>query len=85
MAAGEPPDGEAAMDLAEQARVQIDQTFFDCPHEMHRALATMYVEDPRFTATYEKLAPGLARWWHDAIHANADRHGTATDEHSSLG
>ena len=27
----------------------------------------MYVEDPRFTATYEALAPGLARWLHDAI------------------
>jgi hypothetical protein len=27
----------------------------------------MYVEDERFTATYEKVAPGLARYVHEAI------------------
>lgn len=32
----------------------------------------MYVADPRFTATYENRAPGLASFVHDAIHANAD-------------
>ena len=34
----------------------------------------MYVADPRFTKTYEDLAPGLAAYVRDAIHANADRH-----------
>ena len=33
-----------------------------------------YVSDPRFTKTYEDLAPGLAQYVRDAIHANADRH-----------
>ena len=34
----------------------------------------MYVADPRFTKTYEDIAPGLAQYVRDAIHANADRH-----------
>jgi hypothetical protein len=33
------------------------------------------VADPRFTANYEKVAPGLAQYVHDAIVANAERHG----------
>lgn len=33
----------------------------------------MYVADPRFTATYEQIAPGLATYVHDAIVANADQ------------
>ena len=43
----------------------------------HRGLADMYVADPRFTKTYEDIAPGLAAYVRDAIHANADRHATA--------
>ncbi len=58
---------------AEQARQQIDQRFYDLSPAMHRCLADMYVADPRFTATYEDLAIGLAQFVHDAIHANADR------------
>jgi hypothetical protein len=33
----------------------------------------MYLADPRFTQRYEDLAPGLAQYVHDTIHANADR------------
>jgi hypothetical protein len=42
---------------------------------MHTGLAEMYVADPRFAATYEKVATGLAQYVHDAILANAARHG----------
>jgi DNA-binding transcriptional MerR regulator len=73
--AGEAPDSGPAMDLAEEHRQQISDTFYQCGYEMHRCLAQMYVADPRFTATYEKLAPGLAQWLHDAILANAERAG----------
>ena len=59
------------MDLAEEHRQQISRWFYDCPHEIHAGLAEMYVEDPRFTAHYEKIAPGLAQFLHEAIHANA--------------
>jgi len=64
-----------AMDLAEQARMQIDAWFYPCSHEMHVNLAEMYLADPRFTATYEKIHEGMARYWHDAILANAARQG----------
>jgi hypothetical protein len=40
---------------------------------MHAALGRMYVEDERFTATYEGVAPGLAQWVSTAVQANAAR------------
>ncbi len=70
---GVPADDQRAMDLAEQARLQIDAWFYPCSHEMHVNLAAMYIADPRFTATYEKIHEGMARYWHDAILANAAR------------
>lgn len=71
--AGEPADGAAAMDAAEAHRQHIDTRFYDCPPATHRTLGAMYVEDPRFTAHYEKVAPGLAAYVRDAIDANAAR------------
>lgn len=41
--------------------------FYDCDYAMFRNLGKMYVEDPRFTAYYEKFAPGLALFMHQAI------------------
>ncbi|MGW3038609.1 MerR family transcriptional regulator [Kitasatospora sp. NPDC001159] len=73
LTAGEPADGTAAMDLAEAHRQHICQNFYDCTFTIHRGLAGLYVSDPRWTTTYENLAPGLAQWLHDAILANADR------------
>lgn len=75
MTSGEPADGTVAMDVAEAHRRSIDEAYYPCSYEMHRGLAEMYVADPRFTASYESLAPGLARYVHDAIVANAARHG----------
>jgi DNA-binding transcriptional MerR regulator len=70
---GVPPTDARAMDLAEQARLQIDKWFYPCSREMHGGLAEMYIADPRFTATYEKTHEGMAQYWHDAILANAAR------------
>ena len=39
---------------------------------MHLNLAEMYIADERFAASYERVAPGLARYVHDAVVANAD-------------
>ena len=75
--AGEPATSVAAMDAAEAHRMHIHQRFYDLSHEFHRGLGDMYVADPRFTKTYEDLAPGLAAYVRDAIHANADRHAGA--------
>lgn len=75
MEAGLPADSPEAMDAAEAHRQQITRWFYDCSHAIHRGLADMYVQDPRFTQTYEDMAPGLAAYVHEAIHANADRAG----------
>ena len=72
---GAPATSEEAMDAAEAARRQIDERFYPCPHGMHVALGEMYVADPRFTATYEEVEPGLATFVRDAIRANAARAG----------
>ena len=74
LSSGEPATSERAMDAAEQHRLHIHDRFYDLDHTFHRGLADMYVADPRFTKTYEDIAPGLAAYVRDAIHANADRH-----------
>ena len=71
---GDAPDGVATMDLAERHRLHIDRWFYDCSHEMHVGLGSMYVADPRFSEHYEKRAPGLAEFVKSAIHANRERH-----------
>lgn len=73
---GVSPDDPRAMAVAERAHLQIDTWFYPCSHEMHANLAEMYIADPRFTATYEKMREGMAQWWHDAIVANGSRSGT---------
>ncbi|WP_330239832.1 MerR family transcriptional regulator [Streptomyces sp. NBC_00525] len=73
MDAGEPADGERAMDLAEEHRLQICSRFYECGYDIHRGLGEMYVSDPRFTAFYDAVRPGLAAHLRDAIEANARR------------
>lgn len=43
------------------------QFFYECPLPMYRNLGQMYVDDPRFTAYYDKFRPGLAVFVRDAI------------------
>ncbi|TLM76855.1 MAG: MerR family DNA-binding transcriptional regulator [Actinobacteria bacterium] len=74
------PSGRSAAgyrlyERAELARLQIDRWFYRCSHEMHAMLGEMYVADPRFTATYERIRPGMAAYVRDAIRANAVRAG----------
>jgi DNA-binding transcriptional MerR regulator len=73
MQAGLPAASTEAMDAAEAHRQQITRWFYDCSYEIHRGLGDMYVQDPRFTKTYDDMVPGLAAYVRDAIHANADR------------
>jgi MerR family transcriptional regulator, thiopeptide resistance regulator len=73
MKSGAAATSPKAMDLAEQARLHIDNWFYPCSHEMHRNLGEMYVADPRFAKHYEDRAAGLAVYVRDAIAANADR------------
>lgn len=73
MAEGGQAAGRAAMDLAEEHRCHIDRWFYPCSHGMHRNLAEMYTEDPRFEEYFEKRGKGLAAFVQDAIRANEAR------------
>jgi DNA-binding transcriptional MerR regulator len=73
---GVPPDHPRAMDAVERARLQIDEWFYPCSREMHAELGRMYVSDPRFTETYERIRPGMARYVCDATAANLAREGS---------
>lgn len=68
-----PATDTSAMDAVERHRLQITEWFYPCSREMHAELGKMYVADPRFRATYEKIRPGLAQYVHDAIAANLER------------
>lgn len=70
---GADPASEAAMDIAEAHRLHIDRWFYPLSHQAHVGLAGMYVADPRFKATYEKVATGLAEYFALVIRANAAR------------
>ncbi|MGC4876344.1 MerR family transcriptional regulator [Micromonospora sp. DT43] len=71
LTSGAPADSPEAMDLAEEHRQLICRWFYECPYEMHTGLADMYLADERFTAYFENIAPGLAAYLNEAIHANA--------------
>jgi DNA-binding transcriptional MerR regulator len=45
----------------------IDQQIFSCTLETFEALGHMYVQDPAFTATYEKVKPGMAEFMEAAM------------------
>ena len=63
---GAAADGPEAIALAEEHRAHISRWFYDCPKEMHRGLADMYVSDERFRRNYPD---GVAEFIHDAIYA----------------
>ncbi len=46
--------------------------FYDTDLEICRNLASMYIDDPRFAAYYEKYAKGLSVFMRDAIHYYCD-------------
>jgi DNA-binding transcriptional MerR regulator len=62
------PDVQA---LVDRHRAQIDTWFYPCSIEMQVNLGEMYVADPRFSATYDRYQPGLARFLRDAIRVRA--------------
>lgn len=70
---GVPPTDPRALDAVERARLQIDTWFYPCPRAMHAELGKMYVADPRFTATYDRIRPGMAQYVCAATQANLAR------------
>jgi len=73
MRAGAPPTDEAVQAAVEEHRLLIDRWFYPCSVEMHQQLGALYVNDPRFTANLDKIAPGYARFLSEAISASRGR------------
>ncbi|WP_275464291.1 MerR family transcriptional regulator [Streptomyces noursei] len=74
--AGEPADGEPAMDLAEEHRRHLTRWFAPCPTDMHGRIADDFAADPRAFALLvppTEQRPGLAPYLRTAVHANAVR------------
>lgn len=68
---GLPATSPETMAIAERHRQHTERWFYPCPPAMHASVAQMYVDDPRFQATYEAIRPGLAAYARDAWQANA--------------
>jgi len=71
LAAGVPAQEPFVTAIAEEHRQHISRSYYECSPAMHASLADTYVADERFTRHYDDRAPGLARYVHDAVHANA--------------
>ena len=76
--AGVEPSSPEAAELVERHRASIS-TFYDCTRSMQVLLARMYVQDPRFSETYDSLEPGLTGWLVAAVEADARAHGVDPD------
>jgi DNA-binding transcriptional MerR regulator len=65
-ATGEPAD-ELAQKAADLHKQWLTLYWDNYSKEAHAGLAQMYVDDPRFTAYYDKEQPGTAEFFRDAI------------------
>ena len=68
---GVPLDDDRVVQAVADHRALLNR-FYECGPAMQRSLATMYVDDPRFRATYDEHEPGLASWLRDAVELHAD-------------
>lgn len=61
------PAGELAQQAADLHRQWLTFYWDSYSKEAHAGVAQMYVDDPRFTAYYDKTQPGLAQFLRDAV------------------
>lgn len=66
MKAGEKPEGEKTQKIIARHYESL-KAFYEPNLELYRGLAAMYISDPRFKENYDKIAPGLAHYMHDAM------------------
>jgi len=69
-----PPEDPRVQAAVDRARRFICDNFYDCSIEAMSNLGQMYVADERFTAFYEKFAPGLAAYYNEAIQYYCSNH-----------
>lgn len=68
--------GEAEVQaVIERHFQQINRRFYTMDATFYRNLGEMYVADHRFTENIDKVKPGLAAFWRDAIAVYCDRKG----------
>jgi DNA-binding transcriptional MerR regulator len=61
------PSGALAQNACELHKKWLCYFWPDYSKEAHMGVAQMYVDDPRFTAYYDKIAPGCAAFLRDAV------------------
>lgn len=61
------PAGELAQKACELHKRWLCFYWDDYSKEAHMGITQMYVDDPRFTAYYDKIAPGCAAFLRDAV------------------
>jgi hypothetical protein len=66
------PSDPEVQQWVEKFHQHINGSFYTCTADIFRGLADGYVEDPRFSATWEAVKPGLARFMSSAMHVYCD-------------
>lgn len=67
------PEDSMVLDLMGRHRATITKWFYDCTLDIFDGLADLYVQDARFTKTYEDIAPGLAGFMSASMKAYVKR------------
>jgi DNA-binding transcriptional MerR regulator len=68
----DPADPEVQQTIGRWFKL-IDERFYTVTPEIFRGLGDAYVQDARFTASYDQYKPGLAAFMREAMHVYADR------------
>lgn len=68
----EPGDPEVQR-AVQRMHAFINERFYTCSLDIFRGIADLAVADERFTSTYEKLRPGLAAFFRQAVHVYCER------------
>jgi len=66
------PTDAAVQEWIRRHHKLINDRFYPCSTQMYRGLGDLYVQDERFTATYESVKPGMASFMRSAMHAYCD-------------
>jgi DNA-binding transcriptional MerR regulator len=67
------PDDPGVQAAVGEYLAYINQNFYTCDIASLRALADMWVQDPRFAENYDKVRPGGAEFVRQAVHIYGDR------------
>ena len=65
--AGVPHDDSKVLAVVARNLQFINDNFYPCSLEIFSGLGNMYVSDERFTVFYDRVAPGLAAYYNEAI------------------